>query len=118
MTTLQQLISDLERFATERDWQPFHTPKNLAMALSVEAAELVEIFQWEDGQRPFADYDLAQQTATRHEVADILLYLLRFCSVTGIDPLAAAVEKMRLNAEKYPVETAKGRAKQVGNVAD
>lgn len=118
MTTLQQLITDLEHFAAERDWQPFHTPKNLAMALSVEAAELVEIFQWEDGQRPFADYDPAQQAATRHEVADILLYLLRFCSVTGIDPLAAATEKMRLNAEKYPVATAKGRAKQVGTQTD
>ncbi|MFD7571871.1 nucleotide pyrophosphohydrolase, partial [Streptomyces sp. NPDC059810] len=80
----------LAEFAAARDWQPYHTPKNLAAALSVEAAELLEIFQWstpEQAERVMEDPESAHRVAD--EVADVLAYLLQFCEVLGIDPLGA-----------------------------
>jgi NTP pyrophosphatase (non-canonical NTP hydrolase) len=95
-------LRDLTRsFARERDWEQFHTPKNLAMALSVEVAELAEHFQW---LRTGADAELddAARTGIRHELADVLLYLVQLADKTGVDLHAAALEKMTLNAVKYP----------------
>ena len=110
--SLSTLREQIDQFARDRDWEKFHSPKNLSMALTVEAAELMEIFQWE---APAADLTLLterQKVAVEHEVADILIYLLRFCSATGIDPIAAAQAKLKLNAEKYPVSLAKGTSKK------
>jgi NTP pyrophosphatase (non-canonical NTP hydrolase) len=107
--SLQGLIGQVNAFADERDWRQFHSPKNLTMALAVEAAELLEIFQWVDSNDSLVLTD-AQRVASEHEVADILLYLLRFCEMTGIDLIAAAQDKIKLNAQKYPVELAKGKA--------
>ena len=102
------MISDLDAlkqrvrlFAADREWQRFHTPKNLAMAMIVEAAELVELFQW---LTPEQSTNLTEQQleAVRHEVADVLIYLTRLADVLDIDLLAAASAKIELNALKYP----------------
>ncbi|WP_018152199.1 nucleotide pyrophosphohydrolase [Leeia oryzae] len=113
MTTLSidTLTQRLRDFAAERDWDQYHSPKNLAMALTVEAAELQEIFQWlteaQASQLSPADHQHAAE-----EIADVLLYLLRLADKLGIDVLQAAVDKMQKNALKYPVETAKGSSKK------
>ncbi|GGR41064.1 nucleotide pyrophosphohydrolase [Streptomyces netropsis] len=102
LKTLQQRLS---AFAAARDWQPFHTPKNLAAALSVEASELVEIFQWLTPEQSARVMD-APETAGRveDEVADVLAYLLQFCEVLGIDLLAALAAKIDRNESRFPVE--------------
>jgi NTP pyrophosphatase (non-canonical NTP hydrolase) len=108
---LQALREALRRFAAERDWEPYHTPKNLAMALSVEAGELLEHFQWltaeESGQ--LTDEQKAQVS---QEMADVFLYLMRRSDRLGVDLVASASEKLAINAKKYPVALAKGSAKK------
>jgi dCTP diphosphatase len=109
--TLASLTDALRRFAAARDWQQFHTPKNLAMALAVEAAELLEHFQWlTPGES--ARLDARRKRAVEDEIADVLLYLTRLADVLDIDALAAAHRKMRVNARKYPVRRAKGNARK------
>ena len=100
---------DLRGFAAAREWEQFHTPKNLSMALIVEAAELVEHFQW---LTPQQSQELAPDTQeeVRRECADVLIYLTRLADVLGIDLLDAATAKMALNALKYPVDKARGSA--------
>ncbi|MGA5215613.1 nucleotide pyrophosphohydrolase [Streptomyces cinereoruber] len=93
----------LVAFAAARDWQPYHTPKNLAAALSVEAAELLEIFQWltpEQAERVMEDPESAHRVAD--EVADVFAYLLQFCEALGIDPLAALAAKIDRNELRFP----------------
>lgn len=100
---LDELKAKVRMFADARNWGPFHNPKNLVMALSVEAAELVEIYQWlttEQAQK--AHQQPETNRAIAHEVADILLYLVCFADETGINLSQAVEEKMRLNAIKYP----------------
>jgi len=101
----------LREFAGERDWDQFHSPKNLAIALAVEAAELLERFQWlkEDESRRLSEKP-EDYRAVREEIADVLIYLLRLADQMGIDLEEAVHDKMRKNAEKYPVELAKGNA--------
>ena len=99
----------LIEFAAARDWTPYHVPKNLAAALSVEASELLEIFQWltpEQAARVMEDPDSAHRVAD--EVADVLAYLLQFCSVLDIDPLAALAAKIDRNEVRFPVKTPQG----------
>ena len=98
---LDSLKQVLRRFAEARDWRPFHTPKNLAMAMIVEAAELVEHFQWltPEQSQALAPEKLA---AIRDEVADTLIYLVELADVLGIDLIAAARDKVAKNAVKYP----------------
>ena len=104
---LQPLVEALRAFAHARDWEQFHTPKNLACALSVEAAELLEHFQWlTDAQSQSLAPDKTAEVAA--EAADVFLYLLQLCDKLGIDLIAAAQQKMLVNAQKYPVETARG----------
>ena len=108
---LLELRQRLRQFAAERDWQQFHSPKNLAIALSVEAAELLEIFQWitEDGSRQLPDEQLAR---AREELADVLLYLVRLADQLGVDLAAAALDKITSNALKYPVAKARGTSRK------
>ncbi|MCQ4212984.1 nucleotide pyrophosphohydrolase [Streptomyces longispororuber] len=106
VAALQQRLS---RFAAARNWQPFHTPKNLAAALSVEASELVEIFQWltpEQSARVMDDPASAHRV--EDEVADVLAYLLQLCEVLGIDALAALAAKIDRNESRFPVPPAPG----------
>ncbi|WP_197085016.1 nucleotide pyrophosphohydrolase [Saccharothrix sp. ST-888] len=101
--TLGELQQRLTDFAAARDWQPFHTPKNLAAALSVEAGELLEIFQWltpEQAASVMAEPDRAHRV--RDEVADVLAYLLQFCTVLGVDPLTALAAKIERNELRFP----------------
>lgn len=105
--SLKELRAKIEAFVTERDWAQFHSPKNLAMAMIVEAAELVEHFQWDTIEESYQLSD-EKRKEVGHELADTFVYLLRLAEVTGIDLIAAANEKIALNALKYPVEKAKG----------
>ncbi|MEU9620658.1 nucleotide pyrophosphohydrolase [Streptomyces sp. NPDC048155] len=101
---VQALQRRLAAFAAARDWEQYHTPKNLAAALSVEASELVEIFQWltpEQSARVMERPETAHRVAD--EVADVLAYLLQFCEVLGIDALAALSEKIERNEARFPV---------------
>ncbi|MNP42294.1 hypothetical protein D3C76_1360520 [compost metagenome] len=107
---LAALRLEIDRFSEVRDWRQFHTPKNLSMAMSVEASELMEIFQWQVGNEDFASLSESKKEAVAHEVADVFIYLMRFCSVTGIDPLKAAQEKLKLNDAKYPAGVVKGKS--------
>jgi NTP pyrophosphatase (non-canonical NTP hydrolase) len=111
MTDLERLRDALREFSAARDWDQFHSPKNLAMALSAEAGELLEVFQWltEEQSRRLAPEALA---AAREEVADVLLYLIRLSDQLGIDVAEAAERKLVANAEKYPVEKARGNSRK------
>ena len=107
--TLESLREALATFAAERDWDQFHNPKNLAMALAGEVGELVEHFQWLTFEEARAlSGDKREDVAL--EAADVLLYLVRLCDKLGIDLAAAAQRKLALNAEKYPVDKSHGRA--------
>ncbi|PZP27898.1 MAG: nucleotide pyrophosphohydrolase [Roseateles depolymerans] len=103
---IPELQARLRRFAAERDWQPYQTPKNLAMAMTVEAAELLEIFQWLTPEQSLA-LDEAQRTHLGEELSDVLLYLLQIADHSGVDLEAAVERKLQLNALKYPPKAAK-----------
>lgn len=109
--TLSSLQRALAQFAAERDWEQFHTPKNLAMALAGESGELLEIFQWltpEQSAQVMQDDERAVQV--REEMADVLAYLLRLSDVLDIDLEQALAEKIEKNRRKYPVHLARGKA--------
>ncbi len=108
---IDTLRERLRAFALERDWAQFHSPKNLACALSVEAAELLEPFQWMTEAQSRTP-DAAQREAIGLEAADVLLYLIQLADQLGIDLLAAADRKIMLNAAKYPIETARGNSRK------
>ena len=105
--SLVELRQKIDSFVNERDWAQFHSPKNLAMAMIVEAAELVEHFQWDTIQESY-DLSAEKRQEVAHELADTFVYLLRLAEVTGIDLIKAANDKVALNAIKYPVDKAKG----------
>ena len=105
------LQNELREFARARDWERFHEPKNLTMALTVEAAELMELFQWStDRESREARSDPGILDAAREEIADVLIYLLRLSDVLGIDLESAVRTKIAVNAVKYPTDVSKGNA--------
>lgn len=108
---MHELIQKIREFARARDWDQYHSPKNLAMALSVEAAELVEHFQWLT-QAESADLPPEKRERVREEIGDVLIYLLNLADKLGIDPVAAAYDKIDKNGEKYPVHKARGNARK------
>lgn len=112
---IESLVLALRDFARARDWEQFHSPKNLAAALAVEASELLEHFQWltEEQSRQLADDKKAK---VAEEVADVLLYLLQLSDKLGIDPLDAAQAKLQANACKYPVDRARGSSKKYNEI--
>jgi len=104
-------------FVDERDWDQFHTPKNLSSALSVEAAELLEHFQWlQTGQAEELGADKLVQV--RHEMADVLVYLVRLADKLDVDLMAAVQEKMVLNRAKYPADKVRGDARKYHEYKD
>lgn len=109
-TTVHELRQLVERFVAERDWHQFHTPKNLAMALAIEAAELMEHFQWLDPQesRAVAD-DAAKRAAAGEELADVLCYVIALANELGLDLDDTLRAKMIKNAQKYPADQYRGR---------
>ncbi|WP_223489008.1 nucleotide pyrophosphohydrolase [Pseudomonas sp. A-RE-19] len=107
---VQQQLRD---FAKERDWEQFHTPKNLASALAVEAAELLENFQWlTDEQARSVKDDAERMRRIEEEIADVTLYLLRLADVLSLDLQDAVDRKLRINADKYPADKSRGNAKK------
>ena len=111
-TTISEMIDAVSAFEKERDWQKYHSPKNLAMGIAIEAGELMEHFQWlsEQESRELAN-DADAKHAIGEEMADVLAYLLNMADVMGIDLSDAFFAKMKRNAEKYPVESYRGRYK-------
>ncbi len=108
---LDKLLEDIAAFSKERDWEQYHTPKNLSMALAVEASELMEIFQWLTPEQSTKDNLSPERIiAIREEIADVLIYSIRIAQVLDIDILKAIAMKMEKNNRKYPVEKAKGKA--------
>ncbi|AFL74170.1 nucleotide pyrophosphohydrolase [Thiocystis violascens] len=109
--SLHQLNARLLQFARERDWEQFHSPKNLAMALAGEAGELLEHFQWLTEAQSAALED-EKKRRVAHELADILLYLIRLSERLGVDLIAAAEEKIAINEQRYPAEKVRGDARR------
>jgi dCTP diphosphatase len=108
---MNELMIRIREFIQDRDWEQFHTPKNLSMALSIEIAEIMEHFQWKTAEES-RELDSKTFNEVKDEIGDTLIYLLRLCDELQIDPIKAANEKMLKNGEKYPVEKAKGNAKK------
>ncbi|GAA5178910.1 nucleotide pyrophosphohydrolase [Rugosimonospora acidiphila] len=111
MTALEDLRDQVRQFAHERDWEQFHNPKNLAMAMAAEAAEVLEIFQWLTAEQSSAIMtDPRTAEAVRHELADVLSYLLHLADVLEVDLGSALQEKLRINERRYPADKARGRS--------
>lgn len=106
---IKRITEELRQFAKDRDWDQFHSPKNLSMALSVEAGELVEKFQWLTEQQSFELSD-KKKKEVEEEIGDILIYLVRIADQLDVELIKVADEKLKQNAEKYPIEKAKGKA--------
>lgn len=108
---LSALSEALQAFADKRDWQQFHTPKNLSMALTVEAGEILEIFQWMTPQQSLSLND-AKNIELADELGDTFIYLVRLADMAGIDLMAAAQSKLEKNKAKYPAAIVKGSPKK------
>ena len=106
-TTIQQLKDEITKFADERDWEQFHTPKNLCMSIAIEAAELMEHFQWARPEE-VAGFDDAKKLEVQEELADVVAYCIAFANTMDIDIAQAFKHKMARNREKYPAEEFKG----------
>lgn len=104
---VREITEKIRQFRDDRDWMQFHNPKDLATALSIEAAELLEHFLWKSPEQ-CADRITDQREAIEDEVADVAIYLFEFADILGIDLIAAMERKMRKNGEKYPVARARG----------
>ncbi len=111
MNKIIALQKELQQFAADRDWDQFHSPKNLSMALNVEASELLECFQWLTEEQS-KNLDPDELKSVSEEVADIFIYLLKIADKLEIDLISEAKNKMVKNAKKYPIEKAKGNAKK------
>lgn len=112
-TTVSELKARILAFVRERDWEQFHSPKNLSMALAAEAGELMEHFLWASAEESRATVaDPAKRGRIADELADVVIYALEFANITGLDVAAAIEAKMEANARKYPVEKARGRSEK------
>ena len=107
-TTLDQLKSTVQQFVTERDWKQFHSPKNLSMALAIEAAELMEIFQWLEPSLTRDIDQLGKRTEVEEELADVICYVIAIANELQIDITSAFASKMNKNRSKYPADSFKG----------
>jgi NTP pyrophosphatase (non-canonical NTP hydrolase) len=109
--TLQGLKKRIDRFVKERDWEQFHSPKNLSMSLSIEAAELMEHFQWSNTVEEAVKIlnDKHKRPEIEDELADIAIYLIDFCNLYGVDLERAVLAKLKKNAKKYPAKLVKGK---------
>jgi dCTP diphosphatase len=115
--SLEALRDRLREFARERDWDQFHTPKNLSMALIAEAAELVEHFQWVEGDKSHL-LEEKVRPAVEEEIADILIHLVRIADKLSIDLYNAAERKIAINARKYPADKVRGSARKYTEYED
>jgi dCTP diphosphatase len=108
---MEQLIHQVRAFARDRDWEQFHSPKNLAMGLSVEAAEILEIFQWltEEESRTLNAQALSR---LEEEIGDVMIYLIGLADKFGLDPVDLTTRKLSINAKKYPADLVRGKARK------
>ena len=106
---MKELIGLIREFNKERDWDQYHSPKNLAMALSVEAGEIVEIFQWLT-QDQSKNLDPDKLKDVKEEIADVMIFLINLTDKLGIDPIEAAREKLKKNRKNYPADKVRGKA--------
>lgn len=110
-TPIEELKRAVAQFASDREWEPFHSLKNLSMSIAIEASELMERFQWlENGQSDRSMENAGDRAAIEEELADVFIYLLQFASRADVDLASATTRKLALNAEKYPVEKSRGRS--------
>lgn len=108
--SIEALTKAVSRFISEREWDPYHDPKNLSMGCAIEAAELMEHFQWGTGAEATAKVrDPEYREAIEEEVADVAIYVLRFAEIAGIDLGRAVLDKLVKNAAKYPIELVRGK---------
>ena len=110
--SLKQTIEIVDAFTSQRDWDQFHTVKNLISSISIEAAELSEIVQWSNPSKEEVLVDPKLVQSISHELADVMVYCLRLCSVLNLDPVQIMHNKIKLNAEKYPIDKVKGSSKK------
>jgi NTP pyrophosphatase (non-canonical NTP hydrolase) len=108
ITTINDLKAIVKKYSEDRDWQQYYSPKNVSMQIATEAAELMELFLWVESKESFAEAEKRRE-AVEHEIADIAYGLINFCNQTNIDLAAAFEKKMIHNAQKYPIEKAKGK---------
>lgn len=106
-TTIEELRNLVSRFVRERDWEKFHTGKNISMSIAIEAAELMEHFQWSPGDEPVKRETLEE---VKQELADVVIYALDFCNLLNIDLSEAVRNKIRHNEKKYPAAKVRGKA--------
>ncbi len=106
---MEDLMRRIKKFNQDRDWGKFHSPKNLAMAISVEVAEIVELFQWKT-QRESKSLDSDELRNLTEEIGDVLIYLLNLSDIFSIDPMKAALNKLNINDKKYPVMKVRGKS--------
>lgn len=112
---MRELLERIRKFNNERDWDQFHTPKNLAMAMSVEVAEIVEHFQWmTEQQSQTLNADKIEEL--KDEIGDVMIYLVNLSDKLGIDPIKAAKEKIEKNRKNYPAKLAKGKTNKYNDL--
>ena len=110
-TSIRDLKERVASFARDRDWDQFHSPKNLSMALAVEVAELMELFQWKTERQSWEiNADPEAFAKVRDEIGDIAIFILNLCNRVGVDLASAVITKLERNAIKYPIELARGKA--------
>jgi NTP pyrophosphatase (non-canonical NTP hydrolase) len=110
---IQKISLDLQKFADDRDWQKFHTPKNLAISIAIEASELLQLFQWSRGQTDWLELkDEKLKHKVEDEIADILLYLIRFADLANLDLETIVLNKIHVNSTRYAVDKFKGTDKK------
>lgn len=105
MSMVEDIVSKIEEFVEQRDWKQYHNPKDLAISISLEASELLELFQWKSSEESVKKYP----EELKEELADILIYCIQFASIMGYDIEDIITSKLKSNAEKYPVELVKGK---------
>jgi NTP pyrophosphatase (non-canonical NTP hydrolase) len=106
---MQETIARIRKFRDDRDWKQFHNPKDLAVSISIEAAELLELFQWQTAEES-ARFAVDDRERVSEEIADVAIYLVELADITGIDLARAIDAKLEKNARKYPVEKSRGRS--------
>jgi len=111
MATIEELQNRIREFNHARDWEQFHSPKNLAIGLSVECSELLDIFKWLTEEQSVS-LDEKQLTNLKEEIGDVLIYILSLASKFGLDPLQCASDKLDLNDKKYPADRVRGSARK------
>ncbi len=109
---MKEVMKEIDNFVNERDWEQFHTPKNLAASITIEAAELMECFQWSSPSEIELIQDQDRMDSVKAELADVMIYAIRLCSVLSLNPLKIISDKLEENSKKYPINLSRGTPKK------